>query len=352
MYDMKNAIIGCLLGTAAGDALGLPMEGLSKRRQFRLYPEIKAYQFLFGKGMVSDDTEHTCMVAQALVASGGDEHDFAKDLARRMRKWLLCLPPGIGLATLRSLLKLCLGFPAERSGVFSAGNGPSMRSAIIGVCFGEDRDRIKNLVRISTRVTHTDPKAEYGSLAVALAALMASKHEENPEEYVKILEQNLDAGADEFLTLVRNAVQSAVGGHSAEAFSKELGLSQGVSGYIYRTVPMVLHVWVRHLRDYHSAVVEAVRCGGDTDTVASILGGIVGAAVGQEGIPQEMIANLWGWPITPRWMESLGGKLAEVVSEGKAQEAPGIPLLGSLVRNPFFSIIVLAHGFRRLLPPY
>ncbi len=134
--QMEKAIIGCLLGTAVGDALGLPMEGLSKRRQYRMYPEIKGYHFLLGKGMVSDDTEHTCMVAQAIVASGGDERLFAKNLAWRMRRWFLCMPAGIGFATLRSLIKLCVGFSADRSGVFSAGNGPAMRSAIIGVCFG------------------------------------------------------------------------------------------------------------------------------------------------------------------------------------------------------------------------
>ena len=351
-HKKEDSIIGCLLGTAVGDAFGLPMEGLSRRRQLRMYPEIKGYHFLLGKGMVSDDTEHTCMVAQAVASSGGDEVRFAKDLAWRMRRWFLCLPAGIGWATLRSLLKLCLGFSAEKSGVFSAGNGPAMRSAIIGVCFGEDRDKLKNLVRISTRITHTDPKAEYGSVAVALAASMAGRHEDDPTAYVKMLEENLGADADEFLVLVKKAAKSAGEGHSTESFSTELGLSKGVSGYIYHTVPVVLHLWFRYPKDYHTAVVEAVRCGGDTDTVAAILGGIVGAAVGKEGIPEDMMTNLRDWPITVQWMESLGKTLGTVPAENNAREVPGIPYLGSLLRNMFFMIIVLAHGFRRLLPPY
>jgi len=351
-HEKENAIIGCLLGTAAGDAFGLPIEGISRRRQASMYPEIKGYHLLFGKGMVSDDTEHTCMVAQAIAASGGDVRRFAKDLAWRMRRWILCLPAGIGLATLRSLLKLCLGFSAEKSGVFSAGNGPAMRSAVIGVCFGEDSAKLRDLVRISTRITHTDPKAEYGSLAVAIAAYMAGRHEENPEEYFKILEKNLGSGAKEFLGLVKMALESAVGGQSTEKFCTEMGLSKGVSGYIYHTVPVVIHVWFRHPRDYHSALVEAVRCGGDTDTVAAILGGIVGAAVGKKGIPEEMITNLWDWPITPRWMESLGKTLSDVLSGNRAEGTPGIPFFGSLVRNMFFILVVLTHGFRRLFPPY
>jgi ADP-ribosylglycohydrolase len=350
--QMEKAIIGCLLGTAVSDALGLPMEGLSKRRQYRMYPEIKGYHFLLGKGMVSDDTEHTCMVAQAIVASGGDERLFAKNLAWRMRKWFLCMPAGIGFATLRSLIKLCLGFSADRSGVFSAGNGPAMRSAIIGVCFGENRGKLKNLVRISTRITHIDPKAEYGALAVALAAHMASRNEGDPPCYLKALQDILGPDAEEFLAIVKKAVESATGGHSTETFASELGLDKGVSGYIYHTVPVVLHVWFRHPGNFYPAVIEAIRCGGDTDTVASILGGIVGASVGKGGIPREMIANLWEWPMTAQWIESLGKVASDVVSRGKAQDAPGIPFLGSLLRNLFFMIVVLGYGFRRVLPPY
>ena len=67
----ENVIIGSLLGAAIGDASGLPMEGLSRRRQSRLYSTVQDYHLLFHKGMVSDDTEHICMVAQAIMASGG-----------------------------------------------------------------------------------------------------------------------------------------------------------------------------------------------------------------------------------------------------------------------------------------
>lgn len=34
----ERAIVGCLWGTAVGDALGLPCEGLTPRRQQRLFP--------------------------------------------------------------------------------------------------------------------------------------------------------------------------------------------------------------------------------------------------------------------------------------------------------------------------
>ncbi|XZE56492.1 ADP-ribosylglycohydrolase family protein [Planctomycetaceae bacterium SH139] len=55
----RTAIIGCILGTAAGDALGLPYEGLSPARGVPLLGPPYRYHFLFGRGMISSDTEHT-----------------------------------------------------------------------------------------------------------------------------------------------------------------------------------------------------------------------------------------------------------------------------------------------------
>ncbi len=124
---------------------------------------------------MSDDTEHTCMVAQALISSGGDLPAFRDSLSWNMRLWLLYLPAGVGSATLRAILKLLLGFPPDRSGVYSAGNGPAMRSAIIGVSYGDNQSKMRDLVKISTKTTHTNPKAEWGALAVAIAAQMASE---------------------------------------------------------------------------------------------------------------------------------------------------------------------------------
>ncbi|HMC89928.1 MAG TPA: ADP-ribosylglycohydrolase family protein, partial [Gemmataceae bacterium] len=145
------------------------MKGLSPRRQRRLFPDL-GHHFLRGRGMVSDDTEHACLTAQALIASAGDPDVFVTRLGRSLRHWLLSLPAGTGRATLRATLKLCLGFSPRHSGVFSAGNGPAMRSPILGVCHGHDVARLRELVRWSTRITHVDPKSEFGALAIAWAA--------------------------------------------------------------------------------------------------------------------------------------------------------------------------------------
>src|SRR5450432_1683574 len=132
--DQATLLTGVILGTAIGDALGLPREGLSRRRARKLFgdPPLR-HAFIGGRGMTSNDTEHACMTAQALLASHGDPRSFARSLSWRLRGWILALPAGVGLATARAAIKLWLGFGPDRSGVWSAGNGPAMRAAIIGV---------------------------------------------------------------------------------------------------------------------------------------------------------------------------------------------------------------------------
>jgi len=110
--------------------------------------------------------------------------------------------------------------------------------------------------------------------------------------------------------------------------------------------------WLQHQEDFRAAVLDVVRCGGDTDTTAAILGGIVGARVGKRGIPQGWLDGLMEWPRTVAWMEALGRRLARASSQGDRQRALSLPLSGLPLRNLFFLIVVLLHGFRRLLPPY
>lgn len=349
----QTALVGSILGTAVGDAIGLPYEGLSKRRAARLFGPPTQYRLLPGRGMVSDDTEHACMTMQALIASGDSVEVFAKQLARRLRLWLLSLPAGIGLATLKATTKLCLGVPPHRSGVFSAGNGPAMRSAVLGAAI-DDLDLLSQFVRASTQITHTDPQAEHGALAVALAARWAASGSPvSPSEYAARLRLLVSGEqAQRFHELVGQAVHSAGHGETTEAFAESLGLRRGVTGYIYHTVPVALQAWFRHPTDIVAAIAGVIRCGGDTDSVAAAAGGIIGCATGKDGIPADWLNQLCEWPRTVRWMEQLAIRLHESRSRAMPLEPPSLPAWGVLSRNACFTTIVLGHGFRRLLPPY
>ncbi|MCD0461411.1 ADP-ribosylglycohydrolase family protein [Roseiconus lacunae] len=347
-----QAIVGCILGTAVGDALGLPYEGVSPKRAARLLGSPDRYRFFFRRGMISDDTEHTCMVAQSLIDAGGDVSKFTRMFARRLRWWILALPAGVGKATARSGIKLWLGASPERSGVFSAGNGPAMRAAIFGAALN-DVPSILEFVRASSRLTHSDPKAEYGAIAVALAA----KHSrDNTTVDANLwLDEVVDAvgeGGAELIDLLRNAMQSVDAGETPQTFANSLDLDRGVTGYTYHTVPVAIHAWLSNPKDLRKAVTSIIECGGDADTTAAIVGGIVGAGVGQAGIPGEWLDGIWEWPRSVSWMRRLGDALANSLAGDHSVKSPPVNPVAVLLSNLLFLFVVLFHGFRRLAPPY
>ena len=192
-----------------------------------------------------------------------------------------------------------------------------------------------------------------GALAVAVAAHLASQPTPDlPGTYLRALENLLGTDDAGFLDLARRAAASAQAGETTQAFAASIGADGYVSGYVYQTVPVALHAWLCSPRDYRRAVLAVIHCGGDTDTTGAIVGAIVGAGVGPDGIPPEWRDALWEWPRTADWMTRLGSQLAAVRTGGPPQRPLSLPFLPLLARNIVFAVVVLAHGFRRLLPPY
>ena len=103
---------------------------------------------------------------------------------------------------------------------------------------------------------------------------------------------------------------------------------------------------------FRSAISEIIACGGDADTTAAILGGIIGSAVGPTGIPESWLNGILEWPAGTAWMREAGACLAESLAGKKDLRIPEIWFLTTLPRNLLMLVIVLLHGFRRLLPPY
>lgn len=348
----ESQVVGCLLGTAVGDALGLPYEGVSRQRAPRLLGKPDRYRFLLRYGMVSDGTEHSCMVAQSLIASGGNAGVFAKDLGTRFRWWFASMPAGLGKATMRACVKLWCGVSPQRSGVFSAGNGPAMRSAILGVAC-DDLDRTTELVSVSARMTHSDPKAEFGAIAVALAARHACEYSEvDGAIYLEQLGSVIGTDGSELISLLNGVLQSVDSAETTAEYALKNGHERGVSGYTYHTVPVVVHAWLSHPRDFRAAVVSCIECGGDADTTAAIVGGIVGAATGEAGIPVEWISGIKEWPRSVSWIRRLSSQVHNSTVDGCNQSPPRLNFFASLLRNVVFFVVVLLHGLRRLLPPY
>lgn len=341
----RQRLAGLLLGGAVGDALGLPAEGLSPTRQRRWWPGDLRHRFVAGRGMISDDTEHAFMVAQALLESGGEVERFRRALAWKLRWWFVALPAGVGSATARACLRLWLGVPPDRSGVWSAGNGPAMRSALLGAMHARDADRRRELVRVSTRLTHLDPRAETAALAVAEAAA-AILRQEPAAEVVRLLPEI--APDPEWHTFCGTLRQGLDTGRSVESFAGALNPdARGVTGYAYATVTVALFAWLRHRGDFERTLTAAIRCGGDTDTVGAIAGSLAGADVGASQIPAGWREGIWDWPRGAAALERLAERLVEPEGRPIQWFWPGV-----IPRNLIFLVVVLAHGFRRLAPPY
>lgn len=342
MPATADAVFASLVGSAIGDALGLPYENLSARRAAKLLGEPDRFRLFFSRGMVSDDAEHACMTCAAFAASGGDVDRFRRDLARRLRWWIVTVPPGVGLATLKSTLRLWLGISPKHSGVWSAGNGPAMRAAILGRLAPEEA--LFAFVEASTLVTHRDPLAIVGAYAVAVAsALFAAS---NAPEIVHVqravadLRPRFASAVDDFTLALDEVAVSLRRAEStvelAAGFCRRVGL---VSGYILETVPVALHAAFSS-PDAIAAIRSAIACGGDTDSVASIAGGIVGLS------DPRLLARLIEWPCDEQWLRSLANTGAA------GTRPPSFPVLRRIPRNALLLSIVLAHVARRCLPPY
>ena len=233
-----------------------------------------------------------------------------------------------------------------------------MRAALLGVCLGQDPQRLRAYVRASTRLTHTDPRAERGAFLVALAAHYGAKHGPDGVRAGGFLREARAAlpDMDEKLRRLLDQLEDRLHRDTPVAeLANLLGLSRGVSGYMYHTVPMVLYGWLRHPGDFRQAVEEVIALGGDADSTGAVVGGIVGATVGASGIPADWRDGLLEWPRTVAWMGLLAERLAQQfpATRSPARQKPLALFWPGLVpRNLLFLAVVLAHVFRRLLPPY
>ena len=180
---------------------------------------------------------------------------------------------------------------ASFDGQGSMGNGAAMRVAPLGAFHsGDTRTAALEAIR-SAEITHAHPEAILGAVAVAVAAAEAGRARlagEHPEPALL-----LDTVLSIIVTSrVRTGVERArrlLGASVAEA-SYELG--NGARVLAQDTVPFTLWTAATYLHDYPRAIIACVEAGGDVDTTAAIVGGIVSSftGIGESGVPQEWLA--------------------------------------------------------------
>lgn len=310
-----------LLGLAAGDVLGSGAEGSDPATAARLLPSLPP-----SGARWTDDTQQALVIARHLLVHGSVD---GVALAAELRA--PDLPHrgiGPGFAAF-----LASGAPQP-----SAGNGAAMRSAPLGIRF--PLPEVIGETITAGLVTHADPRGVAAGVAVAAAVRLADAGLDGVDLLVETAEAVTDAEhrlfADHGLRFapgdrwhtMSEAIRDAIGDvrQTPETMARAIGrratdtadggLLSGTHPYAPASVVSAL-VLAAAAAAPDEAVRSAVGLGGDTDTVAAMVGAIVGVRFG---------VDRWPWPVPEaRLLLEIGRRLA--AGEG----ASGIPGLADLI---------------------
>ncbi len=277
---------GTLLGLACGDALGGPVEFISREEIARRFPtgvrELIGGGWLnLAPGEVTDDTQMTLALARSLAEN--DVLDMT-DVAARFVAWYESKPKDVGNTTAAALRLLAEGTPWSEAGERAmllmgagraAGNGAVMRCAPVALRFRRTRDLLVRASLDTARITHADPRCTWGSVAInqAIAHLLeGGKRDEAPRAATEGI-------PDED---VRQAIAAAI-----EAPRERLRSG----GYGLDTVCSALWCLVHHA-SLEETIVAAVSLGDDADTTGAVAGALAGAHYGASAIPNRWLALL------------------------------------------------------------
>ncbi len=301
---LKDKIHGMLAGVTIGDALGLPIETMSRAAIAQLNNGQGVYEYMdpvgirggdthgLTRGSTSDDWQFTRAVACSLTKKKGfDIHDQA--LAHTIEYGRSTF--GWGKGSVRSIMELTSGARSVGEDPLwfeegkGCGNGVVMKVAplaAVGALTGIDM--ITSVLELG-RLTHPDMRARIAAVTIEryleLALFCSSYNRQAFIEHLQLI-RYLES------VHVRNKDHQ----HYLSDRLRNVDMSGGLDSLIatagtgftaWETVGFTLGVYFRHPNNFTKAILEAVNAGGDTDTNASVVGALVGAHVGYAGIPQE-----------------------------------------------------------------
>jgi ADP-ribosylglycohydrolase/tetratricopeptide (TPR) repeat protein len=276
-YGLGERIAGALTAYAYGDAFGVPWEG---RPPTDVTPEeIERLPAREGwpRGTTSDDTALTLLTARHLAErdGSGDARAFLADLAVHAPSIR-----GLGPSTTAAIEHFHQTGEIPSAG--GATNGAAMRALPVGWVIPHDQAERRRLLAVEmSRATHPDPTAQVAACVIAACASWALE------------------GAQPGLLLqvaIEEAVEAARAVNTPPRLTELLSaLSEGrwqvpqagVSLDPNETVAAVLSC-VTKAPSLRSAIVNAVQLGGDTDTVAALVGSLLGSQLTPDQVRTEL----------------------------------------------------------------
>jgi ADP-ribosylglycohydrolase len=309
---LVDRVAGAILGLAIGDALGYPHEFRSVaqvRREIgpdgitgflRLKDPRFSRPFIVGTdhppGTFTDDTQMSIAVAEALIAHGHDDREtLMQDMGRRFVDWYFAddndRSPGAATGTACEALRD--GAHWRDSGVKdSKGCGANMRVAPIGLFF-DDLDVVADVARDCARITHGHPCGVEGAAAAALCVALALRGQAPADIHAAVWPHIAGRGAAALETLwqrLPDVIERPPGEVLVELKQNPDGL--GESWVAEEAIASALYCVWRHPDDFRACVLEAVNTDGDSDSIACIAGGIVGARLGLSRLPADLVADV------------------------------------------------------------
>ena len=327
---------GVLLGQGVGDALGVPYE-------FGTPPGPDELAEMLGGGLIngapgewSDDTSMAVAVAQAAV-----QHcDLASAegltaVARNFLCWYAGRPADIGIQTRAVLAAVADQADDPQVGLLmheaaaayadrhsrSAGNGALMRTSPVALASLDDREQTARAARAVAELTHADPLA--GDACVLWSEAIR----------VAVLEARIDveAGLDLLPATRRNDWTAWIAdARSWPAWTFRpngytvTALQAAVAAITQTDVPILDPAkWAFPCLHLQDSLHAAVRIGDDTDTVAAIAGGLLGARWGASAVPFHWRRIVHGWPgLRSRDLQAFG---TSIVAHAPISGWPNIP---------------------------
>ncbi|BAP84679.1 ADP-ribosylglycohydrolase [Paucilactobacillus hokkaidonensis JCM 18461] len=272
---MKNTLYAAVIG----DALGVPVE-MKQRGQYRVSGMTGYGTWGQPAGTWSDDTSLTLCLIQNLVKD--DDLDSLMDKFVSYMENAEWTPADevfdVGNSCSKAIVNYAVNkLPATECGdnsEYGNGNGAIMRLAPLVMTLNDEltiEERFKQY-RDYTSLTHRHPRAITGSL-IYLEILWYLKQGASLVDAIKSSEDSVDLIGN-YSVKYRNEKQSF--NRIFDSDFKNLPVSAiRSSGYVVDTLGAA--VWIALNSDsYKNAILTAVNLGGDTDTIASITGSIMG----------------------------------------------------------------------------
>lgn len=294
--NREEKILGGILGVAVGDALGVPVEFMS-RQKLRKNPvkEMTGYgSHNQPPGTWSDDTSLTLCLMESLCEAGYDLADIGKRFVRWYRDgyWT---PFGkvfdIGNATRQAILKLESGTDPVLAGLTderSNGNGSLMRILPASLYFADCEDMVlfDAVCKISS-LTHRHPRSQLGCVLYSLLVQELLRenspktaYEKMIKRVSKICEETALAGE---LTNYERILDGSLPGLAGEEIRSD--------GYVVSTLEAAIWCLLNN-SDFLGTVLAAVNLGEDSDTTGAVAGGLAGVCYGYSAIHQHWLQEL------------------------------------------------------------